>query len=196
MKRVLIIHGWGNRRQPNHWQRNLAVALRRDGHAVAYPQLPNTDNPVLSEWLDVVENELSILDEVSDDELVVFGHSLGCLTWLNAVNNGIVKSKVSRVLLVAPADPALCDDAATFQIDLNSPSLKTAVHAASTSTMLVGSDGDPWIPNGVESTFASPLDLPFTIIPGASHFAGEEGWGQWQAVVDWVTDPAADLSIR
>lgn len=196
MKRVLIIHGWGNRRQPSHWQRNLAVALRRDGHAVAYPQLPNTDNPVLSEWLEVVENELSILDEVSDDELVVLGHSLGCLTWLNAVNSAIVKSTVSRVLLVAPADPALCDDAATFQLDLNSPTLKAAVHAAATSTTLVGSDGDPWIPNGVESTFAHPLELPFVVIPGASHFAGEEGWGPWQGVANWVLDPATNLSLR
>jgi predicted alpha/beta hydrolase family esterase len=196
MKRILIIHGWSNRRQPDHWQRNLAVTLRRAGHAVAYPQLPNTDTPVLDEWLEVVENELSMLDEISYDELVVFGHSLGCLTWLNAVKNASVKSNVSRVMLVAPADPALCDDAATFQLDLNDSSLKNAVHAVANSTLLVGSDGDPWIPNGVQATFATPLDLPFVIVPGASHFAGEEGWGHWQGVVDWVTDPAADLSSR
>lgn len=196
MKRVLIIHGWSNRRQTDHWQRNLAVALRREGHAVAYPQLPNTDNPVLSEWLEVVENELSMLDEVSDDELIVFGHSLGCLTWLNAVKNGIVKSSVNRVMLVAPADPALCDDAATFQLDLNDSSLKNAVHDAANSTLLVGSDSDPWIPRGVEATFAGPLDLPFVVIPGASHFAGEEGWGPWQGVLNWVNDPSSDLSRR
>lgn len=196
MKRVLIIHGWTNRRQPNHWQRNLAVALRREGHAVAYPQLPNTDNPVLDEWLEVIANELSMLDEVSNDELIVFGHSLGCLTWLNAVKQGIVTSNVSRVLLVAPADPALCDDASTFQLDVNDPILKSAVHDASQSTLLVGSDGDPWIPHGVEETFAKPLGLPFVVIPGASHFAGEEGWGPWQGVTDWATDPTADLSRR
>ena len=196
MKRVLIIHGWTNRRQTDHWQRNLAVALRREGHAVAYPQLPNTDNPVLSEWLEVVENELSMLDEVSDDELIVFGHSLGCLTWLNAVKNGIVKSNVHRVMLVAPADPALCDDAATFQLDVNDSVLKSAVHGAANSTLLVGSDSDPWIPRGVETTFAIPLELPFVVIPGASHFAGEEGWGPWQGVLNWVNDPSSDLSRR
>ncbi len=196
MKRVLIIHGWENRRQPNHWQRNLAVALRRDGHTVAYPQLPNTDNPVLDEWLDVVENELSILDEVSNDELIVFGHSLGCLTWLNAVKRGAVTSEVSRVMLVAPADPALCDGASTFQLDLHDASLKNAVHKAADSTLLVASDIDPWIPQGVEATFATSLELPFVVIPGASHFAGEEGWGQWQGVIDWVTNPDADLSHR
>ncbi len=196
MKRVLIIHGWGNRRQPDHWQRNLATALRRAGHAVAYPQLPNTDTPVLSEWLEVVDNELAMLSEVSDDELIVFGHSLGCLTWLNAVSQGIVKTPVNRVLLVAPADPALCDDAATFQIDLGDPALKQRVHDVAKSTLLVGSDGDDWIPQGVEKTFAQPLDLPFVVIDGGSHFAGEEGWGPWQGIINWVTDPEADLSVR
>ena len=196
MKRVLIIHGWTNRRQVNHWQRNLAVALQRAGHAVAYSQLPNTDNPVLDEWLDVIENDLTILDEVSSDELIVIGHSLGCLTWLNAVKRGVVKSSVSRVLLVAPADPALCDDAATFQIDVNDAALKRAVHDVAAATLLVGSDGDPWIPRGVEETFATPLDLPFVIIPGGSHFAGEEGWGPWQGVFDWVENPAAEISTR
>ena len=196
MKRVLIIHGWTNRRQPNHWQRNLAVSLQRAGHAVAYSQLPNTDNPVLDEWLEVVTNDLSILDEISDDELLVIGHSLGCLTWLNAVANGVVNSNVSRVLLVAPADPALCDDASTFQLTLDEPSLKMAVHNVANSTLLVGSDGDSWIPRGVELTFATPLELPFVVIPGGSHFAGEEGWGPWQGVFNWVEDPTADLSVR
>ncbi|MSW39248.1 MAG: alpha/beta fold hydrolase, partial [Actinobacteria bacterium] len=85
VKRVLIIHGWGNRRPAHHWHRNLANELRRTGNVVAYPQLPNTDSPVLSDWLDVVAVELDMLGEVGTGELVVIGHSLGCLTWLHAV---------------------------------------------------------------------------------------------------------------
>ena len=127
MKRVLVIHGWTNRRPEGHWQRRLVHALREQGHSVAYPQLPNTDNPVLSEWLEVVANEISMLNEL-DGEFIVIGHSLGCLTWLNAVNNNVVSQQVDRVLLVAPADPVLCDEAATFQLDLNGESLRSKVH--------------------------------------------------------------------
>jgi hypothetical protein len=34
MKRVLIIHGWGNERPEGHWHRMLATALRKDGYLV------------------------------------------------------------------------------------------------------------------------------------------------------------------
>ena len=58
MARVLIIHGWTNRRPEGHWQRRLASALRDQGHIVSYPQFPNTDDPQLSEWLEVAVAEL------------------------------------------------------------------------------------------------------------------------------------------
>lgn len=195
MKRVLVIHGWGNRRQENHWHRRLVKSLREQGHAVSYPQLPNTDNPVLDEWLEVIANDYSMLNEL-EGEFIVIGHSLGCLTWLNAVNNGVITKPVDRVLLVAPADPDLCGDAATFQLDLNDPTLQKRVHTASTTTTCVGSDSDPWIPRGVVETFAKPLDLPYVIVEGASHFAVEEGWGPWQGVINWIDDPATDLAVR
>lgn len=195
MKRVLVIHGWTNRRPVDHWQRRLVTALREQGHAVAYPQLPNTDNPILEEWLEVVANELSMLNEL-EGEFIVVGHSLGCLTWLNAVKEGVVTSPVDRVLLVAPADPDLCGEAATFQLDLNDDSLRAKVHAASTTTTCVGSDSDPWLPRGVMDTFASPLSIPAVIVNGASHFAMEEGWGPWQGVINWIDDANADLAVR
>lgn len=195
MKRVLVIHGWGNRRHVNHWHRRLVKALREQGHAVSYPQLPNTDNPVLDEWLEVIANDYSMLNELEGEFLVV-GHSLGCLTWLNAVKNDVITRPVDRVLLVAPADPDLCADAPTFQLDLHDPQLRAKVHAASASTVCVGSDSDPWLPRGVVDTFATPLDVPTVIVQGASHFAEEEGWGQWQGVINWIDDPKADLAIR
>lgn len=195
MKRVLVIHGWGNRRQENHWHRRLVKWLRENGHAVSYPQLPNTDNPVLEEWLEVIANDYSMLNEL-DGEFIVVGHSLGCLTWLNAVKNDIISQPVDRVLLVAPADPELCGDAPTFQLDLHDESLRRKVHSGSSSTVCVGSDSDPWLPRGVVETFAVPLDLPAVVVPGASHFAVEEGWGEWQGVINWIDNPDADLSVR
>ena len=196
MKRVLIIHGWGNERPVGHWHRNLATSLRREGHVVAYPQLPDTELPSLDKWLAVLETELDMLNEVGEGELLVLGHSLGCLTWLHITQSGILKEQVSRVLLVAPADPDLCGEVPSFQLNLNSPDVKSAAHKAATSTLLVGSDSDPWLPRGLEETFAKPLDLPFEIIQGAGHFAVEEGWTPWAGVINWVHDPKADLTVR
>lgn len=196
MKRVLIIHGWGNERPKGHWHRLLATALRKEGHVVAYPQLPDTELPTLAKWLAVLKVELDLLNEAGDGELLVFGHSLGCLTWLHVAQRSILKEQVSRVLLVAPADPDLCGEVPDFQMNLSAPEVKAAAHDAAELTLLVGSDSDPWLPRGLEPTFALPLDLPFVLIQGGGHFAVEEGWTPWQGVISWVNDTNADLSVR
>jgi predicted alpha/beta hydrolase family esterase len=196
MKRVLIIHGWGNDRPDGHWHRLLATALRREGHVVAYPQLPDTELPSLAKWLAVLKVELDMLKEAGDGELIVFGHSLGCLTWLHIARSEILKEQVSRVMLVAPADPELCGEVPDFQLGLSAPQVKLAAHKAAKETLLVGSDSDPWLPRGLESTYATPLDLPFVLIQGAGHFAVDDGWTPWQGVINWVDDEQTDLSVR
>lgn len=195
-KRVLIVHGWTNRRASGHWQRRLAAALRRGGHVVAYPQLPDTDTPRLADWMDVVSAELDLLAEAGDGETVVVAHSLGCLTWLQTALAGRVPMVVDRVLLVAPADPDLCGDAASFQLDLTHPAVTSAAKRAAASTLLVASDADPWIPRGISATFAEPLGLPHVLVKGAKHFALDDGWGPWQGVIDWVNDRDADVGLR
>jgi predicted alpha/beta hydrolase family esterase len=192
-ERVLIMHGWGNRRWPGHWQRRLATALRESGHVVGYPQMPSTDEPVLADWMDVVAVELELLHEVRGGDVVVVAHSLGCLTWLHAAAAGRVAG-VKRVLLVAPADPDLCGDAPTFQLNVGQAS--AALRTAADSTVIVASEADPWLPRGAAATFAKPLDLPLVTIAGAQHFAIDDGWGPWQGVIDWVRDPDADLAVR
>jgi predicted alpha/beta hydrolase family esterase len=196
VKRVLIIHGWGNERPVGHWHRLLATHLRQHGHVVAYPQLPDTQLPSLDKWLAVLKVELDMLKEAGDGELIVLAHSLGSLTWLHLAQSGFLQEPASRVLLVAAADPDLCGEVPSFQIDLNSTQVKAAAHSAALSTLFVGSDSDPWQPHGVAETFAKPLDLPFVVIPGAGHFAIEEGWTPWTGVINWITDATADLAVR
>ncbi len=197
MKRLLVIHGWGNHRDVGHWHRRLVAERRSRGDVVAYPQLPQSDTPVLSEWLEIVQAELDLLSEVNDGELIVIGHSLGCLTWLHAAQKIHYPEKVSRVMLVAPADSAQCSEVPTFQIDVHEQAVKTALHAAAHSTIIVGSDNDvEWTPQGIPATFSDPLDVPFVLIPGGGHIALHDGWGPWQGVIDWIDNPLADLSVR
>ena len=194
-KQVLILHGWTNRRPEGNWQRRAAAALRAQGHQVHYPQLPNPDEPKFAEWSEVALNELAQLSESNQGrEIVVIGHSLGAVTWLKLASEGLITSPVSRVLLVAPADPELLIDIADFIVDVSSS--KFAVGAAADSTVVVGSDEDPWQPNGIEKTFAEPLAIPSVILPGAKHFSLADGFGEWQGVINWVNDPASDLRVR
>ncbi len=189
-KQVLFLHGWTNRRPEGSWQRLASVALRQQGHQVHYPQLPNPDEPRFSEWAEVALNELAQIAEANrGEEVVVIGHSLGAVTWLKLVAEGLAPELVSRVLLVAPADPELLIDIPDFKVDVASV-------RSQGSTVVVGSDEDPWQPNGIVETFGNPLGVPTVVIPGARHFSLSDGFGQWAGVINWVNDPASDLSVR
>ena len=192
-KQVIVLHGWRNRRWEGHWQREAAAALRKQGHQVFYPQLPSTDEPRFADWSEVVLAELALAREANQgEELVVIGHSLGSVTWLKLVELGLIEAPVSRVLLVAPADPELLLDIADFVFD----PAKVDVSRGAASTLIVGSDEDEWSPRGIERTFADSLGVPAVIIPGAKHLSLADGWGKWAGVINWVNDPGSDLHVR
>lgn len=196
MARVLIMHGWTNRRQEDTWHRILASALRHQGHQVLYPQFPSTDSPSLEDWQDLLLAELALLEEAGPGEKIVIGHSLGCVNFIHAAVEGKINNPVDRLLLVAPADPKLLGEIQGLNVNLAKPATKAALDAVVNSLTIVGSDADPWSPDGVQETFGNPLGIQAIIIEGARHFKADEGWGQWQGLADWVNDPSADITIR
>jgi predicted alpha/beta hydrolase family esterase len=194
MAKVLILHGWTNRRQQGHWQRHLATALRQQGHIVAYPQFPNTDEPKLDEWQELLAAELEILAEIESGETVVIGHSLGCINWIQGAATGLIKNPLDRVLLVAPADPRMLGEVEGLNVELTNPVVASALHASTSSLTVLASDKDKWTPRGVVATFGEPLGVEPVIIQGAGHLSLDDGFGYWPGVINWVNDPDADLT--
>ena len=139
MAKVLILHGWTNRRQPGHWQRHLANELRKQGHIVAYPQFPNPDQPKLGEWQELLVAELDILAEIDAGETIVIGHSLGCINWIQGASTGLITTPVDRVLLVAPADPWVLGEVEGLRVDLTDPVVTAATHASTASLTILAS---------------------------------------------------------
>ena len=201
MAYVLINHGWTNVRQPEHWQRNTAVALRRQGHQVFYPQYPNTNQPDFVEWSWLLQAELDILLETrgdSQDEVIVIGHSLGNVLWLKAAVDGLLPDgfTADRLLLVAPPERTGISQLPSFDITHTDAEIRAAMNASAKSVTLLGSDKDPWSPSGLKIAVGDPLGLEPVIIPGAGHLSSKDGWGNWQGVIDWVNDPKADITRR
>jgi predicted alpha/beta hydrolase family esterase len=196
MAKVLILHGWTNRRQQGHWQRHLATALRQQGHIVAYPQFPNPDEPKLDEWQELLVAELDILAEIEAGETIVIGHSLGCINWIQGAATGLIAQPVDRVLLVAPADPRLLGEVEGLNVALTDPDVASAAIASTASLTVLASDKDKWTPGGIQATFGDPLGVEAVILPGAGHLSLDDGFGFWQGVIDWVNNPKADLTQR
>jgi len=198
MAKVLILHGWTNRRQQGHWQRHLATALRQQGHTVVYPQFPSTDEPKLVEWQELLAAELDQLDELREleGETIVIGHSLGCVNWIQAAATGLISAPVDRVLLVAPADPRLLGEVEGLKVSLTEADVVAATHASTKILTIVASDKDKWLPRGIQATYGVPLGLEPVIIEGAGHLSLDDGFGFWPGVINWVNDPKADLTQR
>ncbi len=197
MSKVLIIHGWTNRRPAGHWQRSLAAALRDQGHLVSYPQLPNPDQPVLDEWLEVLTAELEQFDEVASrasEPLIVLAHSLGCVAWMQLADRGLLKQPADRALLVAPPEPAPISPVPTFVMDLSDGRAERVVKGSAREVTLVGSDADVWQPSGIQAGVGDMIGLQAVVVHGAKHFSTLDGFTQWQGVIDWVNDPSADLT--
>lgn len=194
MARLLINHGLGNLRWPDHWQRHLATAARKSGHVVSYPQFPSPEKPDTQDWQSLLIAEAALLADVGDSagELLFVGHSLGSLNFLFAAQNGALPVVFDRALLVAPADPTLLPDLEIERLDPNKVDLANAAKRV----QIVASDADQWIPRGIQATFGEPLGIEPVVIPGAKHLSLNDGWGHWQGVIDWVENPSADLTKR
>ena len=196
MATVLIGHGYTNTRPEGHWQRRTAVALRQAGHQVQYPQFPNPSAPDAAAWQELLIAEAGIAAETSPTELVYLGHSLGSVNWILAAGRGALPVVFDRVLLVAPADPALLGAIPGYDLDLGNAEFVANVRAAAKELILLGSDSDPWSPRGIQATFGDPLGIQARIFEGAKHFSKDDGFGPWQGVLDWVADTNADLTLR
>jgi uncharacterized protein len=179
-RRFLILHGYDNRRPPEHWHHWLAQSLRARGEQVVYPQLPRPEAPRFAEWADVLRAELSMMN---DAERVVVCHSLGCTLWLLAG----AEPPVDRVLLVAPPSRRtvlkLAPSFAERRIDAH------AAGAAARATTLVCSDSDPYNPEGEGPTLSEAIGARLQVVPGAGHLSVDDGYGPWPAVEGWCLDP-------
>jgi predicted alpha/beta hydrolase family esterase len=214
MAYVLVNHGWTNTRQKGHWQRTLAADLRNAGHQVFYPQYPNTQQPSFAEWSALLQAELELLletraaasVEAATAEVIVIGHSLGCVNFIKTALQGNLSGQVlgqesagplvDRVLFVAPPGPEKIDTLPDFAVVASAPEISAALNAVAGSVTLVGSDNDPWSPRGIQATYGDPLGLQVVVIPGAKHLASSDGWSSWQGVFNWVNDPRSDLTVR
>ncbi|WP_416982862.1 RBBP9/YdeN family alpha/beta hydrolase [Streptomyces sp. T028] len=191
---VLILHGWQNHRPEAHWQHWLADRLTALGHPVTYPQLPDPDTPSLETWLTQLEGFLADFDTATTSERVVVAHSLSAVLWLHAAARALPGvTHPDRVLLVAPPSPSVVQrhpEIAEF-----APPPLAGLHLP-TPTHLVAGDNDPYLPEGAQQAYGTPLGLTATILPGAAHLDLDAGYGAWPSVLEWCVDPTTKLTVR
>ncbi len=96
MKRVIIIHRWDGT-PTNDWYPWLKKECERKGFEVTIPEMPNTSEPKIAEW---VTHLNKIIGNV-DNETILIGHSIGCQTIMRYLETLPEQTKVGKVVFVA-----------------------------------------------------------------------------------------------
>jgi serine hydrolase len=175
----LLLHGLEGS-GPEHWQTWVAGRLRERGLEVAYPPLPDADNPRLDRWLGALDDELARLPAA---ETTVLCHSLGSLLWLHHAARRPA-AKVARALLVSPPQPD--------EDDPQSPGFRPVpldregVAAAAAETRLVCSTDDPWCPPATSRRIGEAIGAPIDWLENAGHVNAAAGYGPWPALEAWA----------
>jgi predicted alpha/beta hydrolase family esterase len=145
--------------------------------------------PQLEEWLDLLVAEFA---QMGDGERVVVCHSLGCALWYQASARRALARAADRVLLVAPPGPSVLCLPITASFD-SGPWQRDVLRASSrTRIRLVGSDADPYSPEGASAlVYGQPLDLDAETIVAAGHLRIADGYGAWPGALRWCLDGSA-----
>jgi predicted alpha/beta hydrolase family esterase len=163
-----------------HWLTWLDEMLHDLGRETRRPPLRDDAAPSLDEWLAVLRGAMA---DLPPDGFDVVAYSLGAVLWLHHVTSPGRSPRAARVVLVAPPSPrtASADVAQLFPPPLD----VEAVRRGADGTVLVGSDADPYLPDGVAAAYGLPLKIATTVVADGGHFDEASGYGPWPAMFDW-----------
>jgi predicted alpha/beta hydrolase family esterase len=187
MKKVLLLHGWTNKRPEGHWLRLTAAELRARGHQVWYPQFPNPDRPNPTDWQELLRQESNMMDEAPGEAKIAIAHSLGTTNWLQGALIDLFDKPFDQVLLVAPPDPEMKIDLepATEPLNLSNPLLAPKAQKWAGELTVISSNNDKWLPRGV-GIYEEALQVKPIIFENAGHFSLDDGWGPWPGLISWI----------
>lgn len=189
MKKVFIVHGWDGYPEEG-WFPWLKKELEEKGFEVFVPQLPDSENPRIENWVPALAGEVGMPDE----NTYFVGHSLGCQTiarFLEGLPEGV---KVGGAVFVGgyfnrltlgeeendPEIKKLADHWLSAPIDLR----KVRSHLS--QSVAIFSDDDYYVPPDNQDDFREDLGSEIIVESGKKHFSENDGITKLPIVLDSV----------
>lgn len=166
---VLILHAIGSHAGA-HWERWLHDELAKQGYAVLMPQLPVAEHPNRAMWLTTVQD---LVKDISTNELVLVGHSLGVVTALDFIEHS--PTDVRGLVSVAGFGK-------DYGAELNSYFMRervidfTTVRQKVDKPFVYYGDNDPYVPQDTLADLAAKLDVAPTVIHNGGHLNTDAGY--------------------
>jgi hypothetical protein len=170
-KRVFLVHRWGG--NPNDdWYPWLKKELEIRGFEVHAPAMPNTEYPVIEEWVSTLEKAVG----KPDKDTYFIGHSIGCQTIMRYLEKA--NAEIGGALFIAgwfglrefetPEERGIAEPWLTTPIDFEKVK-KTAVKITAIFSL-----DDPFVPISDSSIFKEKLGAKTITEKDKGHFNREE----------------------
>ena len=174
MKRVFIIHGWGG--NPKEcWFPWLKKELEKKGYDVFVPQLPDTNNPRIYNWVPALSKAVS----VSDDNTYFVGHSMGCQTIARYLESLPEGQEIGGAVFVAgffkhlsglEDEPGIPE---TEKHWLSTPIDFAKIKSHLNKSVAIFSDNDPFVPLDNQDDYKNKLGSQIIIEHNKGHLNDE-----------------------
>ncbi|MDP2647746.1 MAG: DUF1749 domain-containing protein [Candidatus Yanofskybacteria bacterium] len=176
MKKVYIIHGWDGYPEEGifPW---LKKELEVRGFVVNNPAMPDPLKPKMDVWVRFLKKQIGIPDE----NIYLFGHSIGAQTILRYLESLSDNEKIGGAVFLA-AWTHLTDEAYETEEDIKiaKPWLETPINwnkakSKANKFTAIFSDNDSLVPLDDSKIFEDKLDAKIIIEHQKGHFSGSEG---------------------
>lgn len=169
MKKVIILHGTEGSPDGN-WFRWLEAELRTRQYEVWLPQLPDSEQPSLHDWLKFIQAKAPF---ELDGDTTIIGHSSGAVLALLLAQQSATKLK--SVICVSVFTNQCGESAAIswgansrlFDVQFDWSRIKENVLD---KIVLIHSDDDPYVPLTQAEYIASQVGAELIVITGQGHF--------------------------
>ncbi len=175
MRNAIIIHGWEE--TPNgQWLPWLKEKLESLGWNVEVPEMPNTKEPKLNEWMD------TLLSLSPEKNTVLIGHSLSNALILKYLERP--ETKIKSVIMVAAWDWLIEDVKKFHQTFFQNGFAYEAIKKKQIPIAIVNSTTDPWINFERSKELATKLNAKFIAVENAGHFMAKDGYTEFPLLVN------------
>lgn len=178
-KDLYIAHGY-TASSDKHWFKWLASQFKNvEGHIFDFP---NSNDPVLKDWLGVLNDEM----DISKNENVIVAHSLGVITILEYLSQYSGPINVKGIVLVAGFSEKIKKLKKLNQYIENTQIDYEKIKNVIPNIICIAGDEDRTVPYQLSVRLAEKLDAPIITLKHDGHFCDRDGYDQFPLVKEKV----------
>ncbi|MEK7175917.1 MAG: alpha/beta hydrolase [Patescibacteria group bacterium] len=174
MKKVYIIHGWGESPdEPLHkW---FASQLEKEGFEVQVPAMPNTDEPKIETWVPFLQE----LVDMPDLNTFFIGHSIGCQAILRFLETLPEDTKIGGAVFIAGwynvRNLETEEEWKIVRPWVDTPGDDEKVKRVVNRAVVILSDNDPFVAPENQESWKKKIGATIIIEHGKGHFTEDDG---------------------